>query len=116
MTFFKKLKIQCHGMLSPEVYKEIAFQASKCDSDNLIVDCGTAGGASSCAALKGSETKKPSLITFDKFQGGSRDKFGSKETNIKIAESNIYKFDKFKRAKIEDVTFSRNFNLEKYIF
>ena len=102
-------------MLSTEVYEEIAYQASRCNSDNLIVDCGTAGGASCCAALKGSEKYKPLLITFDKFEGGSREKFGSKEENIQLAKINISKFDKFKRAIIKDVTFSRNFNLENYI-
>ena len=116
MNNFKKLKIQCQGMLSPEVYEEIAYQASRCNSDDLIVDCGTAGGASCCAALKGSENYKPLLITFDKFKGGSREKFGSKEENIELAKFNISKFDKFRRARIKDVTFSRNFNLENYIF
>lgn len=115
MSFFETLKKDCFGMLSINVYEEIAKTAAKLNSEDLIVDCGTAGGATCCAALKGSEYVNCPIITFDKFFGGSRDRFGPKEENIDRVKSIISKYDSTNRAKVVDIVFKRDLKLDKHI-
>jgi len=91
------------------------ISAAKLNSKDLIVDCGTAGGAKCCAALKGSEDVNCPIIKFDKFFGGSRDRFGPKEENIDRVKSIISKYDSTNRAKVVDIVFKRDLKLDKHI-
>ncbi|WP_459191812.1 O-methyltransferase [Halosimplex sp. J119] len=89
-TRFSKLKDECNGMLSEEVYEEL-YQSAKATQKGNIVEVGAAHGAGSIALALGLEdsNRDGEVITVEKGEGGSRSKYGSKEDNIRILEQNI---------------------------
>ncbi|WP_459191532.1 class I SAM-dependent methyltransferase [Halosimplex sp. J119] len=89
-TRFSKLKHECNGMLSEEVYEEL-YKSAKATQDGNIIEVGAAHGAGSIALALGlaDSNSNGEVITVEKGEGGSRSKYGAKEDNIGILEQNI---------------------------
>lgn len=87
---FKNIKQFANGMLSASTYEKIHSYAK--DSQGNIVEVGTAHGAATISMASAIEPGAGKVYTFEKIFGGSREKFGSVEENLKIIESNYEKF------------------------
>lgn len=80
---FTVLQWETEGLLSPEVYAEI-YATFRAVRQNDIVEIGGASGSSSiaiCWALKEAR-RNAKLVVVEKFEGGTRTKFGDYEANL----------------------------------
>lgn len=96
ISYFKKIKKDCNGMLSPLVYKKI-YDTTKEVKDGVIVEVGTAHGASSVSiatAIKDENKNKTiSFFSIEKAVGGSREKYGGINENTEIIRKNFEQYN-----------------------
>ena len=86
---FKRLKFKANGMLDPLVYAEINRRSATVKAD--IVEVGTAHGAATIALALGAP-EGIRVKTIEKFEGGSRVRYGSIEDNLAIIAENFAHF------------------------
>lgn len=87
---FSDIKKYANGMLPIATYNRIYDYAKEVQGN--IVEVGTAHGAATiCLALALTDNASK-VYTFEKIFGGSREKFGNAEENLKIINSNYEKF------------------------
>ncbi len=91
---FYELKKKTNGMLHPKIYKKL-FILGKLYSDSIFVEIGAAHGAATISFANGIKYKKGAgkVYSFERCEGGSRAKYGSKEDNIKILKSNLRSYE-----------------------
>ena len=91
---FTKVKNTGNGMLTPEEY-ELLYKYSKDMSNWNMLEIGAGHGASTVSLALGIQESggDAKLYTFEKGKGGSRDRYGDKETNIRILKNNLSKFN-----------------------
>ncbi len=103
---FKEIQKVANGMLALKVYQKIYEQAKNAD-EGIIIEVGTAHGAATIALALGvlDSGKKSKIYTFEKIIGGSRERYGTIEQNIKIIQHNFKTFgvDKIINLIIDDV-------------
>ena len=91
---FNALKKQANGMLDADIYAAIHDTAASVKNGD-IVEIGTAHGAATIALAHGlmkTGRKTAKVITIDKITGGSRDRFGTVDDNVKIIHENFHAF------------------------
>lgn len=86
MPDFAEIKARCNGMMSAGVYERI-YSAALEAPEGLFVEVGTGHGAATVAMAlalreRGSAGK---VHTFDRMEGGSRSRYGNRETNLGLA-------------------------------
>lgn len=91
---FASIKEKCNGMLSKEIYYELMKRASEALPGNML-ELGAAHGAGTVSIARGIKKANSNAIlySFEKCCGGSRDRYGDKETNVRILNDNIEHFD-----------------------
>ena len=84
------VKEKCNGMLSPAVYGRIYELAKNAPGESFIEVGAAHGAATIClgSALRDS-CRAGKVYSFEKITGGSRERFGSFDTNKRIIEENI---------------------------
>jgi len=87
---FKSIKQNANGMLPVATYEKIYSYAKNSQGD--IVEVGTAHGAATICMASAIEPGSGKVYTFEKIFGGSREKYGSVDDNIKIIKFNYEKF------------------------
>lgn len=87
------VKRRCNGMLSEKVYRKI-YDTARMSEGGVFVEVGTAHAAATvCLALGLKDSGHEGVVyTIDKMEGGSRVKYGGRETNIGIARDNLSHF------------------------
>lgn len=85
MPDFGEIKRVCNGMMRPEVYAALHEAARACRPP--FAEVGTAHGASAVSlGLAGK------VYTFDRFEGGSRARYGGKAANLAILRKALARF------------------------
>lgn len=90
---FAEIKRVCHGMMRVEAYEAI-YDAGRKAPGSLFVEVGTGHGAGTvCLALALRDTGRKGLVcTFDRFEGGSRAKYGGVEDNLRHTRNGLNHF------------------------
>jgi hypothetical protein len=96
-----KIKLLTNGMMHHNVYAYLYELGGKIPNINCL-EFGCGHCASSISLSYGSKSKKNqcSILSIDKFEYGSRTKYGSKSDNIEIAKSFLKKFSVEKNVTI----------------
>jgi len=105
---FKFIKKKTNGMLPVAAYEKIYNYAKK--NRGNIVEIGTAHGAATICLASAIDEKSGHVYTFEKIVGGSREKYGSIDENLRIIKSNYeqFKVDKKISQYIGDVVVEAN--------
>jgi predicted O-methyltransferase YrrM len=98
---FTDIKHEGNGMLAPEEYK-LLYHYSQDVAEWNMLEIGAGHGASTISLALGiRESESDSrLFTFEKGEGGSRDRYGDKETNIRILRNNLREFEVSKHVQL----------------
>lgn len=93
MPDFSKIKSACNGMMRTECYERI-YDAALGSPGMAFVEVGTGHGAGAvCLALALRDSgRQGTVYTIDRFEGGSRSRYGDAAQNMAIAEGAIASF------------------------
>lgn len=83
---FAEVRRICNGMMRAEVYEAI-YDAARVAPGTSFVEVGTGHGAATVClarALQDTGREAGKIYTFDKFQGGSRKRYGDLNRNLEI--------------------------------
>ena len=87
------VRLRCNGMLTADVYQRV-FDTAFSAEGTTFIEVGTAHAAATvCLALGLKASGRTGTIySFEKIVGGSRERFGGVDRNIKIIEDNLCHF------------------------
>jgi len=94
LGWFRELKRETNGMLSPQQYRELHRYGHELSDYNML-EIGAAHGSASIALATGIKAAGAdrSVYAFERGKGGSRAQFGDKSDNIRILKENLREYD-----------------------
>lgn len=90
---FRELRTKANGMLTVPIYEQLYDLAKTVPAEHSIVELGAGHGAGAAALAWGrlDSGHGGTVVTVDRMSGGSRDRFGDREANIRMAHAALAK-------------------------